>query len=179
MRASTILIAALVVVLFVMTIVNTRRIEQLRDSCSRRGAVSQSDNESLVMRSPAGVMVPKTPYFVTLVGRPAGDVKAADAPERVYVALGGDATKLKDDINARRVTYVFRADLRTLYSIVPMSTAQVDKSAPLTGSEKDSITFGVRPVDGGGAPFAADAEYTAPGSEVTIIGIPRYSANKA
>lgn len=188
MAPYTIIFLILFVVLFVMVVINTNKITELRNEWNNRTDTVIPQAESLIMRSPAGTLVPKTPYYVAPM-KPAGTPRSdpTDHDGKViaqlvflsYDVAKTDVARLKADIEARRITYVFRADKRTLYELTYID----DKSKAMTetvGAQAQTLVFAVKGVDGVTLPFIATNEYPSSNSaatqsyDMTIIGIPRY-----
>jgi hypothetical protein len=185
----------LLVVLFAMVIINTNKITKLQSDWKSRVDPTIPQSESLIMRAPSGTLVPKTPYYVAPL-KPAGGARAdpVDNDGKVTAQLvylnydtgRTDVARLKSDIDNKRISYVFRADKRTLYEIT-----YTDDKAKLvtelvggTAAQAQTLVFAVKGIDGVTLPFIAGNEYPTAGGtatqnqsyDMTIIGIPRYNA---
>lgn len=186
MQAAVYAIGILTVVAFFMAVVNRDRIAKLKKKGGGGTNVFESSaGESLVLRTPAGVDVPKQAFLVRLTMPDSPLFSAADIhgdddtphPDAVVAHFRDtyDGARLRAFINDNdHVAYVYRSDRRHLFRISEFETNTADDNRVPQPSSSGMLSLALVPLKPG-TTFATENDY---GDKrlVTIVAIALYRA---
>ena len=144
-------------VTLILSIVNATRVENLRtDLNNASGKVTLPETESVLIRGASGRRLPKKAYWVEVHPPPASAPGLQSGEEELAIGDGSDTdgSRFDTDVLNGRITHVYRADQRTMFSV-----------------RKEGGKLIVTPVGP-----AAGVQFVEPGTaaprKMTIIGLP-------